>query len=282
MTKPFLSGMLRLAFSAALASLCACGAGEGAAGGGGPGSSGDAKEGGSWLTGDWKGNYKSKDKETDDVTALRETSAEATFKETETRTGEFTIKLPALDKVSVSGIYHDFQGKSLLLEIKQSNLSTIGSPNSSTDMDYDLVGDALELHNERITIRLVRGTGSGDEDVEDGEDPNKDKVVDDWLCRDANAFSWKIEIKEATFALDVFDPTGSRESVWMRGDVKITRGQTDADAVLTVTSSGQKDKYKGLELRGNTHGTNLMNLRRMVTNADGSKSFGETMQCNTI
>ncbi len=282
MTKPFLSGMLRLAISVALTSLCACGAGEGAVGGGGPGSSGDATEGGSWLTGDWKGNYKAKAKETDDATALRETSAEATFKETETRTGEFTIKLPALDKVAVSGIYHDFQGKSLLLDIKESNLSTIGSPNSSTDMDYDLVGDALELHNERITIRLVRGTGPSDGGGKDGEDPNKDMVVDDWLCRDANEFSWKIEISEAAFSLDVFDPTGARESVWMKGDVKITRGQTDADAVLTVTSSGQKDKYKGLELRGNTLGTNMMNLRRMVTAADGSKSIGETMQCNTI
>jgi len=246
------------------------------------GGEGDATEGGSWLTGAWKGNYKNKAAE--EGSSLRETGAQAVFKETEPRAGEFTLKLPALDKVQVTGTYHDFQGKSLLLEIKESNLSTVGSPNSTTEMSYDLVGDALELFNDRITIRLVRGEAAKDGDsADDGaKDPNQDVVIDDWLCKDGNGFNWKIKIEDSTFALDVFDPSGARESVSMKGDMKITRGQTDADAVLTVTSSGQSNKYKGLELRGNTIGTNQMNLRRIVSAGDGSKGVAEIMQCNTI
>lgn len=278
MTKPLLSKMLGLALFVAVSSACDSGTGVTGAEGNGP-SSGDAKS--SWLTGGWKGNYKNK--EAEEGTTLRETTAEATFTETEALTGEFEIKLPALDNVSVKGIYHDFQGKSLLLEIKESSLSTIGSPNSSTDMDYDLVGDALELHNDRITIRLVRtAEEAADDEADDEAGKKKDVAIDDWLCRDGQGFNWKIDLKETSFALDVFDPDGARESLAMKGDVKITRGSTDADVVLTVTSSSEKDKYKGLELRGNTMGDNLMNLRRMITAQDGSKAVGEVMQCNTI
>lgn len=284
MTKPFLSGMPRLAFFAVVFCFCACDSGTGVNGGGAPGAGGEDAVAASWLTGDWKGNYKNK--EADEDASLRETNAEATFKETAARTGDFTIRLPALDKVSVSGIYHDFQGKSLLLEIKESNLSTVGSPESNTELSYNLVGDALELYNDRITIRLVRsadpGSDDDDDDDDNDKDPNKDAAIDDWLCQDGQGFTWKIEIDEASFALDVFDQSGARESVWMKGDVKITRGQTDADAVLTVTSSGQGDKYKGLELRGNTVGTNLMNLRRMVAKPEGGQAVGEVMQCNSI
>lgn len=262
--------------------LAACDSGTGVNGGpaegGGP-ASGDARS--SWLTGGWKGNYKNK--EAEEGTTLRETTAEATFKETEALTGEFEIKLPALENVSVKGTYHDFQGKSLLLEIVESSLSTIGSPNSSTDMDYQLVGDALELHNDRITIRLVRSADEqASEEDEAAAGKKKDVAIDDWLCRDGQGFNWKIDLRETFFALDVFDPNGARQSLAMKGEVKITRGSTDADVVLTVTSSSEKDKYKGLELRGNTMGDNLMNLRRMVVGQDGTKGVGEVMQCNTI
>jgi hypothetical protein len=259
--------------------LCACGMGEGVNGGGpGGGGSGDATEGGSWLGGDWKGTYKNK--EIEEGSALRETTAVATFKETAARAGEFEIKLPLLENVAVKGTYHDFQSKSLLLEITESNLSTIGAPKSTTELAYDLVGDGLELHNDRITIRLVRGEtdASGNQN---GKDPNQDMIVDDWLCRDANGFSWKFDIGESRFAVDVFDPSGGRKSIWMKGDVKITRGQTDADAVLTVTSA-EDTSYVGLELRGNTIGPSGMNLRRMVVGADGQKAVKETMGCNTI
>lgn len=280
MTKSPLSGWQKIAHFFVVFALSACGAGAGVTGGGGglPGSGDATGTEGSWLSGSWKGNYKAKDQ--DPGSALRETTAEATFKETESLAGEFSLKLPALENVAVTGTYHDFQGKSLLLDIKESNLSTVGSPKSSAEMTYSLVGNALELSNDRITIRLVRSSGAGDEQKPD-DGKKKDVVIDDWLCKDNQALNWKFKISEASFTLDVFDSTGTREGVWMKGDVKITRGTTDADAVLTVTSSGQKDKYKGLELRANTMGDNLMNLRRMIE-SNGQMSVAEIMSCNTI
>ncbi len=59
MTKPFLSRVLGLALFVALSSACDTGTGVNGGGEGGGPSSGDAKS--SWLTGDWKGNYKKKE-----------------------------------------------------------------------------------------------------------------------------------------------------------------------------------------------------------------------------
>ncbi len=258
-----------------------CSGGSGVSGGL-PGATGaDAEAQSSWIVGDWKGNYKNK--VADEGSSLRETSAVANFipADDKAKTGTFTFTLPLLEKVEVKGTYHDFQGKDLLLDVTTSNLSTVGLPNTSTDMSYDLVGDALELYNDRITLRLVRGKATTGTGTADGTDqPAADAVVGDWICSGINSFSWKITVKDETsFALDVFDPRGGRESIWMTGSVAITRGQTDADAVLTVTNA-KTDKYKGLELRANTLGTNLMNVRRMTTATDGTKAVTETMPCN--
>ena len=85
-----------------------------------------------------------------------------------------------------------------------------------------------------------------------------------------------------SFALEVFDPAGGHKTIWMTGDVGITRGQadSDSDATLKVTNA-DPGKYVGLVLQAVTFAGTQMNLKRMVVNADGTVAgVAEIMPCN--
>jgi len=253
---------------------------RGASGDGAAGQGGDGDGQGTWLAGDWSGDYKSTQAAAG--ASLSETSVKATFKETGDHAGDFTFELPLLDKVYVKGTYNDFQGKSLLLNVKESTLSTIGTPGVPTDMNYELVGNSLELSNDRVSLRLLRtGDGSGSDQKSNTDDATADEpLLGRWACTDKAGDSWQLYVKSITaFSIDIYPPGGSSSSLWLDGGVAIPVGQSDTDGVLTVTSSANS-KYVGMELRAKLQNNVMMTLQRYGTDRNGQKALVETMNCN--
>lgn len=250
---------------------CRQGGDDGGNGSGDGSGEGDATA--RWLTGDWTGNYKNKDAE--EGSSLRETTAKATFKITEDgkRVGDFVFDFPLLEDVKVSGTFRDFAGKSLMLTIKHSDISTIGNSGSTTDMSYDLVGDSLELYNERVRLRLVRegeATDDGGDEGDDGEQKASNPLFYRWTCNDARGYVWEVNVKDASkFTIDVFEDNGA--SLWMDGSVALQAEGAAFNAALTVTSA-QIAKYEGMELQARLTGAYSMELKRLGQN-------GETMGC---
>jgi len=277
---PFSKSQKAVIFSIVLATFGCRGAGDGSAGQGGDG---DGQGGqGTWLAGDWSGDYKNAQAAAG--ASLNETTVKASFKETGDHAGDFTFELPLLDKVYVKGTYNDFQGKSLLLNVKESTLSTIGTPGAPTDMNYELVGNSLELSNDRVSLRLLR-TGSSDDSSSDQKDNTDDATADEpllgrWACADKAGDSWQLYVKSITaFSIDIYPPGGSSSSLWLDGGVAIPVGQSDTDGVLTVTSSANS-KYVGMELHAKLQNNAMMTLQRYGTDRNGQKALVETMNCN--
>ena len=81
--------------------------------------------------------------------------------ETRIGAGDF-FEIPPGHDAYVEGSYRDFQGKSLMLKVKKSTVSTVGNDGTTTDLSYGLVGNDLELYNDRVLIRLQRPGSSTD------------------------------------------------------------------------------------------------------------------------
>lgn len=255
--------------------------------GGGPGGTPGLTDATSSLGGSWAGSYVSKG----DDAALNSNNgipATALFAATDASTGTFQISLTQVKNAVASGSYRDFGGKSVLLEIQQSTISALGMPGSRPLLDYELMGDRLFMHtnSKNVELALYRanqpppaapaspGTGSAD------AAKNLDPLVNSWSCSDQHGLSWKINLRaNATFVIDIVDPSVSRPPLWLDGSYELTRGKGDADAVLTVTSSNV-DKYRGMEFRARQSGDTAMNLSRMrAAKAQGPDAVVEVMTC---
>lgn len=222
----------------------ACGKGGGPTGigdGFGKGGTGDAKPN-AWLGGSWLGTYqlKNDDPET--------TSLTAKFAPVEERSGNFSLTLPERDGAIVTGQYQDFAGTSLLLKIGDSSVSNIGNKGSTTTIDYDLIGNALKITNERVLIRLVReNTGGGGGGGGTTEIPTPDGVFGHWNCADENGYMWRFNFKSETdFAVDIYNTSTETASMWMEGGMtKPDDGSFDKELLV---KKSQVEKYIGLKL----------------------------------
>jgi hypothetical protein len=229
--------------------LIACGGVTNPAGVGPDGAAGAQGQGYS-LAGEWVGLYKAKQT---DTSTVRETKAKLTIEPTGNLIGQFKLELPAYDSANVTAMYRDFAGKSLMIDITASNFSTLGLTGSKTDLPYELVGDALELGNERFTLKLAR-QGKTQEDTSNSTNngstslaPSSD-LVGRWTCQDSSRYAWKINMKSSTnFAVDILDTVGTQASVWMDGSATTTAQGSLYTATLRIDAS-DVTKYVGKTL----------------------------------
>lgn len=226
-----------------------------------------------WITGEWAGNVRGKENGQDGAN-LVETTVEAKFTSDQAKTGSFEFLMPQLDKVVVKGTFADFAGKSLLLTIKESNFSTLGMPGNTTDLDYALVGDALELSNARIVLKLIRksdGSGAGD-GGEDG-DTTPSAFVDDWSCGDQAGRTWKLNLgSENTFAIKVYDVPSP--VLMMTGEYTIE----NETVVMNVANSSQTN-YVGQLLTAKLEGEGTLRLYRMIRTGNDTATAGDNFTC---
>lgn len=264
------------AIPAALAVLSACSGGGGVAGGGigGDGGPGGA-DASAWVSGYWAGTFQLKDEDEPETT-----TANATFELTEEKAGNFSIVLPERANAQVTGTFRDFAGTSLMLKIAKSAVSSLGADNGTSNVDYDLIGDALKLHNERVTLRLVReqagegGTGGGGEG-QDGPDGQSDTgLTGQWRCSDGNGYVWHVNFESpTTVAIDVHDAAGAAAPMGMNGDIATAAGTPDEarfEGVVTITKA-DLEKYVGLRIGVKRAGVSSLVFIRLDTE--------QTMSC---
>lgn len=216
----------------------------------GPNGEAPAQGQGYSLAGEWLGLYKAKQT---DASTVRETKAKLTIEPTGSLIGQFKLELPAYDSANVSAMYRDFAGKSLMIDITASNFSTLGLTGSKTDLPYELVGDTLELGNERFTLKLAR-QGKTQEDSSSpakngGATPaSSNDLVGRWTCQDSSRYAWRINMKSPTlFALDIVDTVGTQASVWMDGSATSATLGSLYSATLRIEASDVL-KYVGKTL----------------------------------
>jgi hypothetical protein len=277
----FHSGVVAAVVALASVAGVACKGAGNQVGGGAPGTQGNgdaAGDAGDWLHGEWTGNYVNK--EADAGSTLKETTAHAVFvvDEDSVDSGTFEFTLPMLDDVHVSGTFRDFARKSLMLKINESNLSAVGLSGASTSLDYDMVGDALELSNDRVVFRLLRG-GDGDDGDDDDDEDDGDGVpslLGAWSCDDAHGHTWRVNMRSAeAFSIDVYDSGSTSAGIRMDGGVVAAAGDTLEAGALEVTWCNVAD-YVGMKLSAERRGNDELRLARLA--ADSSEET-EVMFC---
>jgi hypothetical protein len=189
---------------------------------------------------------------------------------------------------------------SLMLDVKQSTISSIGLAGSESLLTYRLLGNTLSLENDQIKLTMApdtsaprtnptvnqtptapQGNGSGNSGTEDHQNDsqqsaaNSEPLVGHWSCSDKSGNLWQLNYRtDNILYIEVFDTTHGRGSIWLQGQANITRSTTNTsspDATLTVTSS-DVSKYKGMELQLFMHNQNQLDLLRVAT--------GERMACS--
>ncbi len=220
------------------------GGGGGGGGGAGEGGEGDATAAISFL-GTWSGTFKNKDAE--EGSALRETTANASFtadeeSSDEAPSGAFAFTFPELEGVQVKGTFRDFGARSLMLTVSESNLSVMGNKGSKLTFDYVVVGPGLELTNERVRLLLEKTSGPSTPRNPTTTAPAH-PYVGRWSCSDAGGRTWDVHMKSLTkFNADIRLP--DEPSIWYDGTVELLPDGEAHGAKLTVTSSNVA-KYEG-------------------------------------
>lgn len=242
----------------------AANAGGGSTGGGG-GNSSDASE--AYLFGEWTGTYAKKT--SDDAAARSPTTVKAVFKavrESELA-GDFEFAFPLLDGVKVKGTFVDFARRKLHFTIEESNFSSLGLAGSVTPLNYDLVGNSLEISDERILIELTRDGARGTDGGKTQDPAAQGPLGGRWVCTDQAGRRWAFQVRSATqFFLDVTEAGAA--ALQLDGQVDLLTATTEAkayDAVLTVTG-GNSTKYKGLVLKVKLASESSFDLFRMDKN----------------
>jgi hypothetical protein len=272
--RPFQWSALPLVLVLAATFLACDGAGSDDGGAGADGE-GDAT---AWIVGNWSGNVRGKETDDgDDGASLVETTVDAKFKGgNDAKTGTFTFTMPQLDNVTVTGAFADFAGKSLLLTIKDSNFSALGMPGSTTDLDYELVGDALELSNNRIVLKLLRRDGEGGGEGGGGEGGGAEAPTGypgQWSCYDQAGRTWEFSLGDGdAFDVKVFDPP--TPALLMSGSYV-----TDKDyGVMTVTESNQIAN-EGIQFQMTLKNDKTLTITRMIRQDTDTSVRGESFDC---
>jgi hypothetical protein len=232
----------------------------GAVGGGetGPASAG--------ILGIWEGLYISKTLGLNQ----QESTAVVTFEgETESQ-GRFTINLAQIENASVKGVFKNFAGKSLILNVEESSVSTLGLTGATTDLPYELTGHSLQLGNDRVTLKLTR---KGDGPKGPGKNPAEKPtgLYGRWKCNDALAKIWSVNIRsENRFSIDVTEPNNGQSYLWLDGRVaKAAQGENS----LLIVEKSSNPKYKGMQMKAELQSeTALILLRSQLDDQKPSES----------
>ncbi len=229
------------AFLVFAAVCCQGGGGDGGAGGTVPGS-GDGNAAKSGLGGQWDGVYKAKS--ADPSAELRQSQATLALTGESEQSGTFTLTLSEVDIVKVVATYRIFDNRTLLLDIKESNLSAIGLSGRSAILNYELIGDSLSISNESLTLMLVRQQSAPA--PEKAGTKTSESLLGRWQCKDQAESLWILNLRsEELFYLEIYAANGSQKGIWMTGSV-----QGSAASLKLKVSKSDIEKYQGLELLG--------------------------------
>lgn len=252
-----------------------CGAGDGAKGGGsGGGGTGSGDGTSASLVGNWTGQFNLTTTQLDTLPTV-----EAAFSATDERSGEFRIELPT-EKASTVGTY-TFGGGSMILSITKSNNPSIGGEGEKKIFDYDIFGDKLVLHNDRVKLILIRDSTTKDapRDKDQGGSGEKDDpLYGHWACTDRLSNAWKIQIlSNKTFNVDVTNPGGSRAGVALDGKFeRVPELGSEVQAALLTVEQASTEKYKGLRLKAHIDAGDILTVKRLVANTE---QVEEEMAC---
>ena len=242
---------------------------------------------GSFL-GQWTGKYANKD----NSASLNETPARATFTGNEAKSGTFRIELTQITNAFIGGNFTIIDQTSLMLDIKQSTISTIGLAGTQALINYRLIGNTLELTNDQVKLNFAPdlhassndataqpnnqqatpNSGSGQEDGQTGGKP--DPIVGRWFCTDKANNQWQMNLRnDSMFYIEITNTSSGNGGIWLAGSVNISHTQGKPDATLKVTTSAI-EKYTGMDLEIFLRSDTDMNMIRVAT--------GEEIPCTRI
>ena len=216
------------------------------------------------FLGTWGGVYKN----TDTSAELRQTEATATFQALTTDTGTFRIDLPQLNNVHANGTYEIFNQSSLFLTIAQSTISTVGEPNSKIEINYTLLGSSLELHSDRVSLKLRRsGTApagpAGSPSAPQQNGAAADPVYGEWRCTDQLAHLWQLNLMSSSlFNIQISDTKSERGMIWLQGSFSLTRAPGRPDVTFKVQDTDTR-KYNNMQLNAVILPTGQLKLTRV-------------------
>ena len=258
-------------------SLFSCkGAGNNADGGGG---AANPAATGSFI-GKWAGKYVNKD----NSTSLSETPVQASFESNDAKTGTFRFDLTQIQNAFATGTYTILDQVTLMLDIKQSTVSSIGMSGTKNLITYHLLGNSLELSNEQVKMVFAPDksaeTTPSNREAQAPPPSNtgnattggpSDPLFGPWLCFDKAGNRWQMNLQQDSgFYIEVYSATGQRGSIWLSGTLKITRATGKPDADLVVENSSVA-KYQGMELQLFMKGVGNLQLVRVAS--------GEELPC---
>jgi hypothetical protein len=226
------------------------------------------------ILGAWEGIYISKTVNN----SQQEAPINVVFDGSSEESGRFSMRLIQTDSANVKGTFRNFAGKSLILSLQESSVSTLGLTGSTTDLPYDLTGNSLQLANDRVTIKLSRsGQNQQNPTNKSPADTSPVGLYGRWKCKDDLGKVWSSNIRpEDKFSIDVSNPNSGQSYLWLDG--RVEKGAQGTPDLLVVERSSQP-KYKGLIFKVEKgDDTSLSLVRSQLDNQNGT----ETIKCNRI
>ena len=242
---------------------------------------------GSFL-GQWTGKYANKDNSAN----LNETPARAIFTGNETKSGTFRIELTQITNAFIGGTFTIIDQTSLMLDVKQSTISTIGLAGTQALLNYRLIGNTLELTNDQVKLNFAPdmhapgneanaqpnnqqtnpNSTNGQESGQTGGKP--DPIVGRWFCTDKANNQWQMNLRsDSMFYIEITNTSSGNGGIWLAGSANISHIQGKPDATLKVTTSAI-EKYNGMDLQIFLRNETDMDMIRVAT--------GEEIPCTRI
>jgi hypothetical protein len=233
------------------------------------------------LTGDWSGHMINKT--VTEGSNLRESTINAEFKFKNDTEGTFLFTIPTLEKATANGTFADFAGKSLHLTINKSSISIVGASSSSSSVNYTIIGNSMELSNDRISLQLIKGkkaptTNPNDDDSDNNNQP-ADDLIGSWECKDSNSKTWSIVTKSHTeFFAEVYG-NSSAPAVWLGGGMTIaTTEETGTRASAAVINSNNAD-YVGMHFYFTFKSATVIGVERLKSKEDSDDTVEDSFEC---
>lgn len=271
--------LLRLSATCILISLIACSVID-SGNGGDPNGDGPGTFS-AQMTGNWNGYMRNKTVEAGSALSGNEVVAE--FKFTSETKGTFKIKIPNLENAEAEGTFTDFAGKSLHLKLVKSGISTLGATGSTTSVNYSLIGDTLELSNDRISLELTKSGESTGSSNDNGTQPtvnDEDIAIGLWNCSDKFAAVWKFNIKTAsTFSIDVFSGSGNASSIWLEGAMGLEVADDKTVSGMGLITGSSNDAYVAMRLRMKFANAKSLTVDRMKSKDETDTEIEDTFTC---
>jgi hypothetical protein len=235
------------------------------------------------LTGDWSGHMINKT--VTEGSSLRESTVNAEFKFKNDTEGTFLFTLPSLEKATAKGTFADFAGKSLHLTIDKSSISIVGASSSSASVNYTIIGNSMELSNDRISLQLIKGkknppTNSGDDSSEGGTN-NKpaDNLVGSWECKDSNGKNWSIVTKSRTeFFAEVYG-NSSAPAVWLGGGMTIATTEEHGIRATASVINSNNTSYVGMRFYFTFKSDTVIGVERLKSKDDSDETLEDSFDC---